>query len=378
MAQLPVEVADLRSKKTLDLSLAVELANACQPDMLFLLLDEGLASTLRLSVLTDLHTGQFFNGLQAKRQEWRGFHPYILAVVDSDLHSDRWENLFSSRRAEVGLALVTTSGVEGDIIPSGKMPAYFLYELAVHTLAFIVQGREHHLETRGCVFDFKERKESILQSMKAGALCDVCRQWFLDNGDSLSASQLASFERILESSSELLRRVAASQAASSKARIFVASSMEGLEVARLIQSELAHDYSVEIWNQNTVFGLGSATIEALEIAVETYQYGIFVFTPDDVIVRRGTGAAVPRDNVIFEGGLFIGRLGRFRSFIVHPDTNIQLPSDLHGVTTATYDPNSPNLSAALGPACQRIRQAIRQVGNIPLRRTETAQARFRL
>src|ERR1700686_3952463 len=148
MAQLPVEVADLRSKKTVDLPLAVEAANACQPDMLFLLLDESLATTLRLSVLTDLHSGQFFNGLQEKRREWRGFHPYILAVVDSDLHSEKWRNLFSSRRAEAGLALVTTSGVEGGIIPSGKMAAYFLYELAVNTLAFIVSGKKHHSETR--------------------------------------------------------------------------------------------------------------------------------------------------------------------------------------------------------------------------------------
>src|SRR5215203_81179 len=376
MAQLPVEVADLRSKKTIDLPLAVEEANACQSDVLFLHLDESLETTLRLSVFADLHAGQFFNGLEAKRREWRGFHPYILAVVDSDLRSDKWRNLFSSRRSEAGLALVTTSEVEDYIIPSGKMAAYFIYELAVNALVFIVSGKEHHSETRGCVFDFKQRKESILESMRAGALCDECRQWFLVNGVDLSASQLASFEHILETSSERLRKVSALQASISKARIFVASSMEGLEVARLIQAELTHDYSVEIWNQNTVFGLGVATIEALEVAVETYEYGIFVFTPDDVIIQRGLEASVPRDNVIFEGGLFIGRLGRYRSFIVHPDTNIQLPSDLRGVTTATYDSSSPNLSAALGPACQRIRQAIRQATNTALHRTETAQARF--
>ena len=52
------------------------------------------------------------------------------------------------------------------------MVAYYLYELAVHTLAFIVAGKKHHDRPRGCIFDFKADKLGILDSMKAGAICD--------------------------------------------------------------------------------------------------------------------------------------------------------------------------------------------------------------
>lgn len=146
-----------------------------------------------------------------------------------------------------------------------------------------------------------------------------------------------------------------------KIRVFIGSSVEGLKVAQSIQAELARDYEVEIWDQGTVFGLGSATLEALEKAVERYQFGIFVFTPDDELLKRGESKPVARDNVLFELGLFIGKLTRFRAFIVHPQGNIiSLPTDLAGITTATYNSHSGNIRASLGPACVSIRSAIEQ------------------
>ena len=143
-------------------------------------------------------------------------------------------------------------------------------------------------------------------------------------------------------------------------RVFVASSVEGLKIAREVQSELAHDnISVEIWDQTEVFRLGTATIEALESAVNTYDFGIFIFTPDDELLTRGKIKTVPRDNVIFELGLFIGKLTRFRAFIVH-SKEISVFSDFTGIKTAKYDSSSPNIRAALGPACEEIRKAISQ------------------
>lgn len=147
-----------------------------------------------------------------------------------------------------------------------------------------------------------------------------------------------------------------------KVRVFIGSSVEGLEVSRCIQAELAYDYVVEIWNQGTVFGLGDSTLEALEQAVKDYDIGVFVFTPDDELVTRNESKPVARDNVIFELGLFIGKLTRFRAFIVRPGgNNVILPSDLQGITTATFDPKMPNLRASLGPACHAIRDAIRRI-----------------
>ncbi|HEX2690048.1 MAG TPA: hypothetical protein VHN14_25705, partial [Kofleriaceae bacterium] len=61
-------------------------------------------------------------------------------------------------------------------------------------------------------------------------------------------------------------------------------------------------------------------------------------------------------------GLFMGALGRARTFIVHSRTNPPvLPSDLAGITPATYE-DRDNLDAALGPVCTKIRRAIESQG----------------
>jgi predicted nucleotide-binding protein len=144
-----------------------------------------------------------------------------------------------------------------------------------------------------------------------------------------------------------------------KPRVFIGSSTEGLTIARKLQSSLSDDFLVEIWNQGTVFGLGTHTLEALEKAVQTYDFGVFVFTPDDELHTRGETKPVARDNVIFELGLFNGRIGRTRTFIVKPrGTSISIPTDLAGVTIATYDPENRNLASALEPTCDRIRDAV--------------------
>jgi predicted nucleotide-binding protein len=155
-------------------------------------------------------------------------------------------------------------------------------------------------------------------------------------------------------------------------KAFIGSSREGLPIARSLQWQLKDDLPCIIWDQGTVFGLGDATIEALESAVLQFSFGIFVFTPDDKLVSRNTKKPVGRDNVLFELGLFIGKLSRRRAFLVHPAKRaISLPSDLHGMATATYDPDKISadkeehddeaLAIALGPVAQAIRVAVRRV-----------------
>lgn len=61
----------------------------------------------------------------------------------------------------------------------------------------------------------------------------------------------------------------------------------------------------------------------------------------------------------------MGRLGRSRTFVVYDVADrIKIPSDLAGVTAATYVGNRAdhNLIAAVSPACTPIRKAIRDLG----------------
>lgn len=149
-----------------------------------------------------------------------------------------------------------------------------------------------------------------------------------------------------------------------KPKIFIASSVEGVDVAYFVQEILEYDAEVTIWNQGT-FQLSSNTLDDLIDVLPTTDFGIFVFTPDDALQIREEELPSVRDNVIFELGMFIGRLGKKRCFIVCPRTEhpFHIPTDLLGVTPAMYDPEREdgNLSAALGPACNKIRQAIESV-----------------
>ena len=79
---------------------------------------------------------------------------------------------------------------------------------------------------------------------------------------------------------------------------------------------------------------------------------------------RGETKATPRDNVLFELGLFIGRLGRLRSILLEPAAaNVKLPSDLSGITTIPYQPGAESdLLTLLAPACNQLRRLFKEVG----------------
>lgn len=149
----------------------------------------------------------------------------------------------------------------------------------------------------------------------------------------------------------------------SKPTIFVGSSSEGLDTAREIAVHLQEDGDVTVWNDG-VFTLGSSFLESLIAALDRFDFAVVVMTPDDLTTSRNIERFSARDNVLFELGLFMGRLGRSRTFIVfNSDTGIRIPSDLSGITAATYRNRADaNLRAALSPACHLIRTAMRDLG----------------
>ena len=104
-------------------------------------------------------------------------------------------------------------------------------------------------------------------------------------------------------------------------------------------------------------------LDSLLKAVVDHDFGILVLSPDDVSRIRGATAVVPRGNVVFEAALFMGKHGRDRCFLVQPRDHpaFARPTDLEGIIAATYDEKHyrVNPSAALGPACTQIRNAIK-------------------
>jgi len=151
-----------------------------------------------------------------------------------------------------------------------------------------------------------------------------------------------------------------------RASVFVGSSTEGLPVAEAVQQALDHVADVTLWSQG-IFDLSQSYLESLVQALDLADFAILILTPDDLTLSRKKNSAAPRDNVIFELGLFMGRLGRERSFFVFDRSqNLKLPTDLLGIAAATYRPHHDgNFQAALGPACAEIRKIITSLGRRP-------------
>jgi hypothetical protein len=145
--------------------------------------------------------------------------------------------------------------------------------------------------------------------------------------------------------------------------LFVGSSSESLDVAYAVQSNLDEIVEAAVWKQG-IFELTKSYLESLLDALDDTDFAVFIFGADDVVRIRGAEMKTVRDNVVFELGLFIGRLGRERTFIIMPKgvSDFHLPSDLMGITTATFQPPSKpeRMRAALGPACNEISSAIRK------------------
>ena len=145
--------------------------------------------------------------------------------------------------------------------------------------------------------------------------------------------------------------------------VFIGSSSEGHRIAEAIQANLEHDSDAVIWSQG-VFGLSGGTLESLVEVADGFDFAVLVVTADDIVTSRGQEQQAPRDNVLLEIGLFIGALGRARTFVVFDSgADIKLPSDLAGVTLAGFQlRDRGTLQAALGPPCFRIKEAMAELG----------------
>lgn len=158
-------------------------------------------------------------------------------------------------------------------------------------------------------------------------------------------------------------------------RVFIASASEGLEAARQVhralQARLRQAAEVVLWP--TEFQLSATYIESLERALGESDFAVLVATAADRTRSRGRETASPRDNVIFEAGLFMGRLGRQRSFILKPaGDDLKLPSDLAGVESARFEAAvGRGWARVMAEPCERIAQQVEALGH---RRRLSAEA----
>lgn len=168
-------------------------------------------------------------------------------------------------------------------------------------------------------------------------------------------------------------------------RVFVASSSEQIDVAKSAAAALQSPrLEAKVWDEET-FDFSDSYMESLEKELERADFAVVLLTADDTANVRRKKVNLPRDNVIFELGLFTGRLGRKRCFfVIDGASDTQVASDLSGITYvrfyrdgASTDPARLSLDAQM----QRLRaqmmdQDVRYKPSRDVRRDQEALWRF--
>jgi hypothetical protein len=151
-----------------------------------------------------------------------------------------------------------------------------------------------------------------------------------------------------------------------KPRIFLGSSGKQAKLLQALTRGLEDVAHVEPWT--TSFNPGTTTLGRLLELTREVDFAAFVFAQDDWTTNSlaaapapTPGQASPRDNVVFEAGLFGGVLGMRRTFILHA-SGAKLPTDLLGLTCVRYDGSTA--AAVMKVVCQKLRSAIENEGRV--------------
>jgi hypothetical protein len=148
-----------------------------------------------------------------------------------------------------------------------------------------------------------------------------------------------------------------------KPRIFLGSSGKQTKLVQALTRGLSELAEVEPWT--TVFNPGVSTLDRLVELTREVDFAAFVFGQDDWTSNpseaAAPGQASPRDNVVFEAGLFGGALGMRRTFILHAK-GAKLPTDLLGMTSVRYP--GALTAADMREVNQKLRKAIEEEGRL--------------
>ena len=146
--------------------------------------------------------------------------------------------------------------------------------------------------------------------------------------------------------------------------LFVGCSVESLRIGEAIKARLNQtDIEVNL-RTDDVFRPSTFTLESLEAQLACSDFAAVVLAPDDEVTSRDNTTLEPRDDVVFELGLFMGALGHARAFLIKPrDAEVKVPSDLAGFTPLTYalTPGTEPYDA-LESACGQLVKAIHAAG----------------
>lgn len=242
-----------------------------------------------------------------------------------------------------------------------------VYFILSGAFSVVVNGRQvgrreknDHVGEMAAVEPSQKRAASII-ALEDSVVARITEEQFAELGSVYTEIYLSIAREL---SRRLHQRNAFVSKMREKIRVFVISSAEAIPIARAVNNALSHDdFIVDVWTEGT-FRAANYTLEDLERKVDDSDFAVAIAHADDVTESRDKQWPTPRDNVIFELGLFMGRLGRRRAILMEPrEEKLKLPSDLAGISTITYKfEKGKDTAALMAPACNQLRELIETLG----------------
>lgn len=140
-------------------------------------------------------------------------------------------------------------------------------------------------------------------------------------------------------------------------KIFIGSSTKGYPIATKIKECLSAEADCILWKGSDVWEPNKSTFDNLLRMAGYFDFGVFVATADDLTLTSSDKIVIePRDNVILEMALFLGAMGRYKSFLL-VEEGIKLPTDFDGIFMPRFDPKDDK---SIESACKELVNTIRE------------------
>jgi len=186
-----IEILSVGENSNSKIAEVAQALNVTQAEFQFALPPERLRNEGLVFVQQEYQTAKVFEFLKDYRSNAKGSRPYLLAVLNSQLRSEKHANLFGSHEAADGLAVVTLNDHQHF---ADSYRSYLAYYFIRYALSFVCPNLKSHKDARGCFFDFKGNKLDLKKSLESGAFCPQCMEIF---GKSLNAEVRTAIEKMI-------------------------------------------------------------------------------------------------------------------------------------------------------------------------------------
>jgi predicted acylesterase/phospholipase RssA len=170
----PIEILTISQDLVKSVKVASDSLNKVQSEFKFEIASEKLRGKMFSHKRDKYKSEDAFQWLTEYKNEVKGHRPFIILVVDGFLSSERWSNIFGTFSAANGFAVFTTNDFDQFVQDKVRFCRYYLVRYAI---SFLEPSLKSHtnLESKNCIFHFKQNKHEIKISLDSGHICDNCR-----------------------------------------------------------------------------------------------------------------------------------------------------------------------------------------------------------